>query len=695
MKTSPLSAVFGTVSVAVFCVHSVSAAPLARSTPADARLAAYFEAETATLANRCLAEVRTRQDWEASVSELRRQHAEMLGLDPMPARTDLKPVITGRIERDDFAVEKLYFQSMPNLYVTANLYLPKNLTKPAPAILYVCGHGPVVSNSVSYGNKVSYQHHGIWFARHGYVCLVIDTLQLGEIQGIHHGTYRYGQWWWNSRGYTPAGVEAWNGIRALDYLSSRPEVDTNRFGVTGRSGGGAYSWTITSLDERVKVAAPVAGITDLENHVVHGAVEGHCDCMFIVNTYRWDYPMQAALAAPRPLLLVNTDSDTIFPLDGVLRTHAHLRRLYRLYNASNQLGLVIGPGPHKDTQNLQVPVLRWFNQHLKGEDPLIEDAAVKLFAPEQLKVFANLPADAINTNIQASFVRPAPPAKLPATSTEWQAMREGWLRELRAKSFRGWPDNPGPLNLGKVGQQETGGVRIEAWEFTGQTNVQLRLYLARPSGLSKAERVVLRVGESQPIRDDAPFADEVNTAFACWPDALTQLRSNAPGSGVFAVLLPRGVGRDVWTGDARKQTQIRRRFLLLGQTLDGMRVWDIRRGIQALKTMDELRRLPVELDAEGPMAVNALFASLFEDGLRQIDLREIPTSLMDGPDYLKVLKVLDLPQAVALAAERCPTRLRLRDASGWEFPASVARELRWAPNRFVLDVPPARHRSGL
>ena len=148
----------------------------------------------------------------------------------------------------------------------------------------------VKTNGVSYGNKIVYQHHGAWFARNGYVCLIIDTIELGEIEGDHHGTAPRGMWWWNSRGYTPAGVEAWNCIRALDYLETRPEVDKTRFGVTGRSGGGAYSWWIAALDERIKVAAPVAGITDLQNHVVDGAVEGHCDCMFMVNTYRWDYP---------------------------------------------------------------------------------------------------------------------------------------------------------------------------------------------------------------------------------------------------------------------------------------------------------------------------------------------------------------------------------------------------------------------
>ena len=141
-------------------------------------------------------------------------------------------------------VENLHFQSQPGLYVTGNLYRPKKIEGKLPAILYLCGHGGVKKDGVSYGNKVHYQHHGAWFARHGYVCLTIDSLQLGEIEGIHHGTYQYDMWWWLNRGYTPAGVEAWNCIRALDYLQSRADVDPEKLGVTGRSGGGAYSWWI-------------------------------------------------------------------------------------------------------------------------------------------------------------------------------------------------------------------------------------------------------------------------------------------------------------------------------------------------------------------------------------------------------------------------------------------------------------------
>ena len=85
------------------------------------------------------------------------------------------------------------FQALPHLYVTANLYLPKNLERPAPAILYVCGHSRMMTNGISCGSKAGYQRHGEWFARNGYVCLMIDMLQYAEIQGEHHGTHSAGR----------------------------------------------------------------------------------------------------------------------------------------------------------------------------------------------------------------------------------------------------------------------------------------------------------------------------------------------------------------------------------------------------------------------------------------------------------------------------------------------------------------------
>ena len=666
----------------------------------DRMLADYFRAETAQLSERCLADIRSLDDWTSRRETYRSQLLEMLGLSPLPQKADLNPVVTGQVEADSFVVEKLQFQSLPGLYVTANLYRPKHLSRPAPAILYVCGHGQVVKNGISYGNKVAYQHHGAWFAQNGYVCLIIDTLQLGEILGIHHGTYREGMWWWNARGYTPAGVEAWNSIRALDYLCTRPEVDTNRFGVTGRSGGGAYSWTIAALDDRIKVAAPVAGITDLQNHVVDGVVEGHCDCMFFVNSCRWDYPQLAALVAPRPLLIGNSDKDTIFPLDGVVRLHSQVRQIYRLYGASTHLGLLITEGPHKDTQDLQLPVFRWFNRFLKNEDPVIETAAKKYFEPEQLKALLKIPDDQRNTAIQETFVSTASSGRLPASQDDWAKQREAWLATLKEKCFAGWPAKPGALELKQVLSAERRGVDLDAYEFTSQPNIRLRLYLTHHPHLKKPERVQLVVQDAEDWQKwlggmrhafgnelQAEHSDESQPADA---EQFQKIRRTlATNNSVFAYIAPRGVGPTAWSGDAKKQIQIRRRFMLLGQTLDGMRVWDIRRALQAVQSFRSLQGVPLSVEAKRDLAVDALYASLFESGIAGLDLRQIPTTHRDGPDYLNVLRVLDIPQAMAMAADRSRIRLFDTEPGGWEYPVAVAERLGWNEKQFVVETSPS------
>ena len=615
--------------------------------PGDQMLDAYFRAETAALARRCLADIQTLDDWQAKRGEYRRQLQEMLGLWPLPERTDLQPVITGKLEHEGLVVEKLYFQASPRLYVTANLYRPPVVEKPLPAILYVCGHSRQATNGISYGNKTGYQHHGAWFARNGYVCLTIDTLQLGEIEGLHHGTYRDGMWWWNARGYTPAGVEAWFGIRALDYLCSRPEVDQERLGMTGRSGGGAYSWTVAALDDRVKVVVPVAGITDLQNQVVDGCVEGHCDCMFFVNTYRWDFPLMAALIAPRPLLFSNSDKDNIFPLDGVIRTHAQVRRIYQLYGQTARLGLLITEGPHADTQDLQVPAFRWFNRWLKAEQPLIEMAATKLFSPAQLKVFDTLPADAINTRIHETFGPPPPSAT--------GRSRDAVLATLRAKVFAGWPEETSPVPLELSARLETAGLRLQVAEWESQPGIRLPLYVLQHPKIRRPEHAVLTV------LDEAGWTNLLAAVPALGggvPNAATEaLRAEMLAEKTVRIFLPpRGIGPTTWTGNAKRQIQIRRRFMLLGQTLEGMRVWDIRRAVQVWQATPKFKSLPLEIRARGFMAVNALYAGLFEPTVAALQLTDLPQSHRDGPDYLNVLQVWDLPDALALAGERVVRR---------------------------------------
>lgn len=651
----------------------------------DAMIARYFASRTAELSRQCLADVQSLDDWNAKKDEWRGQLFEMLGLDPLPEKSPLKPEVTGTTDHDEFTVERVQFQSRPGLYVTGNLYVPKNRDEKLPAILYVCGHGRVKKGDISYGNKAHYQHHGGWFARNGYVCLTIDTLQLGEIEGIHHGTYNHNRWWWNSRGYTSAGVEAWNCIRALDYLQSRDEVDGERLGVTGRSGGGAYSWWIAALDERIKAAVPVAGITSLQNHVVDGCVEGHCDCMFMVNTYRWDYAQVAALVAPRPLLISNTDKDRIFPLDGVVDVYSKVRRIYELHGKVNNVGLQITEGPHKDTQELRVHAFHWFNQFLKGDDPLIETSAVKFFEPEQLRVFEELPDDELNTTIDESFVPTATLPKADDVSLTDESLAT-YRQLLREKCFRGWPAVPPDertLNIRRQFDAEHDGVHLSAFSITPEADIELTLYLLRPvektpgqlrmtvlnvqdeAGWSSFLQTI-RAGFANNFRDER--VTDVDTE--AWQRVTGMLKAQPWG---MAWLFPRGIGPTAWDQSERKQTQHRRRFMLLGQTQAGMRVWDVRAGIRALQQIEDGQETPVWLQSNGAMAGVSLYAALFEGSkVERLDLYNLPSSHHDGPTFLNVLRFTDVPLTVANVLPNSRVVLYETDAANWKLPKAIA-----------------------
>lgn len=657
---------------------------------ADQNLSDYFKLHAERLADHSLADIKDLKTWEQKRKQYREQLFEMLGLSPLPPKTDLKPEITGKIESDGFIVENITFQSRPGLYVTGNLYRPLKQEGKVPAILYVCGHGGVKKNGISYGNKVHYQHHGEWFARNGYVCLTIDTLQLGEIEGLHHGTYREGMFWWLSRGYTPAGVEAWNCIRALDYLQSRPEVDGEKLGVTGRSGGGAYSWWIAALDERIKAAVPVAGITNLKNYVIDGAVEGHCDCMFMVNTYQWDYAQVAALVAPRPLLISNTDKDSIFPLDGVVDVYNSTMKIYELYGVPEHLGLQITEGPHKDTQELRIHAFRWFNHYLKGDDSLIEMAATKFHSPEELRVFKKLPADQKNAKIQESFVATAKP-EIPQDSAEWHQMTEKWKNLLQKKTFRAWPEKV-DSNV-KVETSYHDGLTLKTISFESQKHVPLKLFIVLPDHSKTVSEVTLNVlnqaeweqfqSALAPLfstKEDAkPSPEKASSLYKEMQQRVQQEQT------ALVYFTPRGVGPDQWNQDPRKQVQIRRRFYLLGQSLEGMQIWDIRQAIQQLKAQPEFKKANLTLKASGEAAALSLYASLFEQGISQLELSGMPASHQQGPALLNILRFLDLPQALSMAASRTPIKLKQVDPQDWKYAIQVGKQMGWQEKQLQIE----------
>ena len=206
------------------------------------------------------------------------------------------------------------------------------------------------------------------------------------------------------------------------------------------------------------------------------------------------------------------------------------------------------------------------------------------------------------------------------------------------------------------------------FEFDSETGVTLPLAVTIPPGrLEKVSFLACDENQWQQMAHGKKF-----------------IPSTARGTMAFVAFAPRGIGPSAWTGDAREQVQIRRRFMLLGQTLDGMRVWDIRRALEATRQIKEVDGVPVGLSGSGGMAVNVLYASLFEEGLFNVALPDLPTTHQQrgAPDYLNVLRYLDMPAAVAMAAEGSIVILTGAKRDDWRYVYDVVGRLDWKGGLF-------------
>jgi dienelactone hydrolase len=617
--------------------------PAAAQPTPDEAIHKYLAAEVERIGKTFMDGATTKDEWAKKRPALHAQFLDMLGLDPLPPRTPLKATTTGTLVRGDVTVENVHFQSKPGLYVTGNLYLPRanGRREPAggpkhPAILYVCGH----SGRGRDGNKTAFQDHGLWFASNGYVCLVVDTLQLGEVAGKHHGTYNLDRFWWHSRGYTPAGVECWNGIRAIDYLCSRREVDPDKIGVTGISGGGATTVWVAAADDRVKVAVPVSGMSDLGSYVTNKVINGHCDCMFAVNTFQWEWTTILALFAPKPLLFANSDNDPIFPMDGNRRIIGRLRRCYEMHGAKDKVDEYVSAGGHDYRPDLRKAVFAFFHKHLKNDAAPVADAVFPKIEGKELRVFpldSDLPKDAINATADEVFV-PKADVKLPAKG-EFAAWKARLVKALRERCFRALPE------MVPAAKWERGRREIET--ETGVCCEPVTLELDRAREVTTCFVAVLNP-------DEKP--DEARTAWKA-------RYANDDSVGGF---YPRGGGSRRWTRKNPPNT-VERSLVLLGQTADSGRVQDV----IAMLGVGGKRPGASRLAGRGQAGVIAAYAALLSPGLvEEVVILDPPTSHRDGPHFLNVLRVLDIPEALGLLAP--DVKLTLVNAKAAAFDKTAA-----------------------
>ena len=638
----------GALSIPIFNSPIVS-----QDLPGDRSIRRYLADRAAELEREFLPGIKRASDFETIRPALRADLFDMLGLKPMPERSPLNATITGRVEQPGYTIEKLHFQSLPGLYVTANLYLPRPANGRYPTILDQVGH---YSQHRRDGNKAAPDciQQGIWFATHGYIALMLDTLELSEIAGLHRGLLNEGRWWWYSTGYTPAGVETWNAMRALDYLVSRPDVDADRIGATGISGGGIGTFWIAAVDERVKAAAPVSGMGDLTFYAGEEGISRHCDCFFFYNRARWNWTTVCSLICPRPMLFVNSDNDYYFPMTNSERIINRLERLYSLFGASDQVEAVISVGGHGYRTDIRRAAYEFFNRHLKNDarrvidpdagtnadgSPALERKLLRVF-PED----TDFPKDHINTKIEELFVTLSKPtAPAPGKFGAWQ---RDLLDRLRKAAFAAWPAAApaayGPTLGGESrAEKETTEEGIEVyWRWTPGKNLNGARWL-----------IVLN-------------PDEDLTKLPEWARGIVREDS-------VLLLSARGGGPGAWTR-GKFPNSIERSMAILGGTVDGGRIWDV----MTIAGRYAGGGIGWRAAGRGNAGINAAYAGLYQPAIEVVvavdpPISHRPKAIGDqyGPPLLNVLRVLDIPEALGCLA---PRRLTLIGANDSAFDRTVA-----------------------
>ena len=320
----------------------------------------------------------TRAGWEERARFIREHILACTGLWPLPPKTPLKPRIFGRIERDGYAVEKVFFESLPGFFVCGNLYRPlSNLSSGSgrsPAI--ASPHGHWSRGRLEDSEMCSVPGRCINLARQGNVVFSWDMAGYRDSNQVDHrefGGLREDLW-----GTGVLGLQLWNSIRVIDFLAGLPDVDAKRIGCTGASGGGSQAFLLGAVDDRVAASVPV--------NMVSSSMQGGCNCENQAHLRLEINNVEIAAAmAPRPLLLVSTTGD--WTANTVEIEHPAIRAIYRLYGAENRLSVHRVRAAHNYNRESRQAVYGFFSRWLHDGDRRVAESPFQTEADEDLLVF--------------------------------------------------------------------------------------------------------------------------------------------------------------------------------------------------------------------------------------------------------------------------------------------------------------------
>jgi dienelactone hydrolase len=522
---------------------------------------------------------RTREEADAARGALREKLKRSLGFDLLP-RAVLDARVTGIVARAGYRIEKIVFESLPGVPVSAHLYVPEGLRGPAPAILFYAGHWWADGKS-----RPDFQAFCINMARMGFVVLTWDPFGQGE-RGISSRDHRRTEAL--LVGVSQQGFAEYETRCALEYLLSRKEVDAGRIGMTGASGGGYNTWITAALDDRIKVAAPVAGTSEFFEQIrvtrpldwYHAAEH----CHFVPGLIRYANNHEfLAMAAPKPLMIIAASRDESFPIAGVKEVYEYGRGLYRAYGAAGKIAFFEdteeGHGYQKRKREAAYGwFLRWLTDRGDGGPvPEPETVTAPFDAPE-MRCFPPGENQAAGPGMIAAV----------------RSLAAGLPDREKGGSFEGairWPsgESQAPVAVSAAPVERL---------LIPSAGLQAPAYLARPGGSVRGILVAVNDAGKEAIPRELPLAEIL-----------------ASGWAVLG-LDPRGIG-ELKTPQMGWAAAV---SLLLGENFVGMQAFDIARAVEAGR--QAFGGVPAGLYARGDdAALAATYALARSAGVRFYILR--------------------------------------------------------------------------
>ncbi len=566
-----------------------------------------------------IGKLKSAEDWEKRQAKVRRTLDQILG--PWPARSPLNPRVTGTLQKDGYRVEKIVFESMPNFYVTGALFIPEGHSGRGPAILDVIGHSAQAFRRDIYQNVILNLVHK------GFVVFAIDPLGQGERLQYYdpqQGKSIVGS---STMEHSHAGVQCflagrsiasyftWDGIRAIDYLLTRPEVDPDRIGVTGLSGGGTQSSYIGATDPRVRAVAPTGFITsisrllgsigpqDAEQVFYHGPLLGidHADLLEV--------------RAPKPTLQVTTTRD-FFSIQGARETAAEVRQVFEILGHPERFDQVEDDYEHGFTKKNNEATYAFFQKFLELPGSAQETAHPFLTEAELTVTETGQVSTSLQSETVFSINRQEAKPLLKKLEESRQKLSEHLPRAvLAAEQLSGYRQPEPAMTPVFRGQYQRDGYRVEKWGLPGegQTVIPTLVFAPdEPTAQATTRPAIIYVHEKGKATDAAvggTIEELVRSGYiVAAPDLL--------GYGETSYKFARG----------HAPVQPFFNALMSGRSVAGINAGDAVRVLKFLQDRDDVKPDEIGAVAIGDVAPALLHAAAFEPQIRWLVLVE---SLLD------------------------------------------------------------------